>query len=972
MQFEFKNYIEKSKFKTTDNNDSNYFMMTGWTLNVPKTKQIEFLTNYYDMIVKKKNKSTILEKPHKEYNQVRIDIDLKYLIKNLDEKKNLKHRYSFNTIKKIINEYVLICSEYFKIPSDGVNFTVFEKPRAFIKGGLDKKQQYIKDGIHILCPDIVCKNIILLAIYEDFINDNKCKDIVSEFKSSEPISKIIDRCVIERNGWFLLGSGKTDDLPENYYNVSKTYNVKYNEGDDECVINEIYLNKNKLEQIIYFSNYDKLENVKLYDDIKLSVIEKRLNKIPKKELLTEIDKIELANKAKTNKKSVDLYYIEHLLDCLSYERVSEYEHWFKIGVCLFNISSNLYTLFEKWSCKCNNYSIDVIKDGVYKEWHNKISIYGHKYSLGLTQLKRFANDDNPKKYNKLVNLEKQKFIDNLIDDINRQPALNKKQTSKKTIGALKMAKKIKKYIEMHCEWNIKCADNTGSCMWYKFENGLWKEDKGANKLHQLFSHEIAPALLKTYDFWNSKYNQYERETRRIKMGGNYNENNENYDDNESINSDYTENTEDRLKNSNESEYFMNCINGKLNTIINIDDFLQKNINRNNLVKDISQEYFDPDFYTQLNENRNVFVCNNCVLDLESLTIRKGLPEDMSTLKTNINFPLNINDDDESIKYNSMLHDLLNKIYPDYEIQEHVLNVLAESLSGIIRREKFHIHTGNGSNGKSVMFDLINIVFGGYSYSPDSTIFSFSTDNPNAPDPTTANCKGKRIINTVESEGNKKLNSNGIKKKTGGDSMTARHLNSEPITFTGQGTWHLCCNDIPDIDYADGGIERRIECIPYESKFVSKNSYTLKNKNKYPYHFPKDIAFRNGDVLKNIAPYLLKLLWDRYIYLSNINFDPLLIEEKIPDRVTKFTNDYINNSNCIDKFINESIENKDGYMQKFTEIFKQFKDYVSGNGENIKHTQFKKHFERRTNKIKKKYGCFYSIDFVLTNQGECYE
>lgn len=965
MTSEFKTYIQNSGFKVDDFDNANYFYMSGWKMYVPDDKQEEFLTNYYNLIYKTNQVSTLLEKPHSEYNQIRIDIDLKYLIKDKKDIENLNHRYNYETIKMLIERYIIIASEYFNIPKKGVKFTVFEKNKASVKGGIKNNEKYIKDGVHILCPDIVVSNTILLAIYDDIINDKQSQIIVSNFNTDEPINKIIDKSVICKNGWLILGSGKVDDKRDNYYQTSKTFNVKYDETTQESEVKEVKLDLNELEQIIHFSNYKKIENVKLHDDIDISVIEKRINSLNKKkpEMLTDIDKIVLKNQSVKNNKIVDLRYIGKLLKCLSPNRYTDYEEWFKVGVCLFNISSNLYTLFEKWSSQWKDFN----RDDVYREWNTKISSYGNKYALGLPQLKRYAQSDNPRLYFNLVNEEKQNFIESMIKDIDEQPSLGSTKNTQKFIGALDMAIKIKDYIEFHCDWNVKCADPTSFGTWYKFENekGIWKEDKGANKINKLFSGEILPALKGTFELYNSKLSDIQGQ--RI-----FNTNN-NINDNFSFNSESITSIENNINPETDLSYMEHSIKSKIQTTKTLANFFQKPANRNSLIKDISQESYDCEFYSNLNENRNIFVCKNCVLDLERLEIRQGLPEDMSTIYTDIDFPIEMTEKD--LEDMAMLNDLLDKTFPDFAVQEHVINIFAESLSGNIRREKFIIHSGSGSNGKSVMFELLSIMFGDYSYFPDATIFSFDNQNPNSVNPIIANCKGKRAIFASEPKANRPLNSNGIKRNTGGDKMTGRHLNKEPIEFKPQATWHMACNDIPELDYIDDGIERRLENIPYVSKFVSKSSPKLLNPTKYPNHYPKDERFRDDAVLKSLARQMLRKCWDRYIELNSIGFEPLLDEDKIPSAVTEFTKKYIVSSNIIDQFIAEKITEREGYRQKVKEIYNSFKKYcVDASISNVlKQSEFSKHFERRVGgRLPCENRVRYSYDYVLIDEGEEYE
>ena len=775
--------------------------------------------------------------------------------------------------------------------------------------------------------------------------------IVSEFGTGESISKIFDKSVISTNCWFLLGSGKPSDKPDNYYKDTKTFNCKY-DNSNGVSLSDIKLKMNKLEKIIKFSNFGKNENTKIHDSINLVELESRIKSFkqkPKAEI-NDIDRLALQNKTKTNRNvPVDLNHIKHLVECLSYERVSEYKLWFNVGVCLFNISSNLYQHFEDWSKKWEKFN----RNDVMREWHNKIAINGNRYSLGLTQLRRYAQEDNPKMYYQFTNERKQTFINMLIDKIIKQPTINGKKSVKKVIGALDMAKEISRYITDMCDAPLVCVDNT-KCIFYSFNNekGLWVEDTGS-ALHRLIGNEFVPALKNNYSYWQHKL----LEITKTSLGNYGNDYNDQQDDN-----------------GVDIEYEKARCNSKMGTIVQIDEFLQTRANRSNLTKDIAQELYDSEFYKKLNENRDIFCCNNVVLDFANKVVRKGLPEDMSTIKTDIDFPLDIDNEIANIRFNDIA-DFLDKVYPIPAVQEHVINIFSESLCGHQRREKFHIHTGSGGNGKSVMLDILHHVFGGYSYSPDATIFSFDSKNPNEINPTVANVKGKRLIDTCESKANVAYSGNGIKKFTGGDKLTGRHLRNEPISFKSQATWHSAVNDIPDIDgAADGGIARRIEVIKYPAKFVPPGDKRLNDPEKYPYHYPADDKFRNEEYLKLLAPYFLRLFWDRYLDLEAVNFAPLLDNNQIPKEVTEYTDNYLKESNAIDLWITERIVYKEGFRQKEKDFYSDFKKFTSDslNKQFTKQIVIKQIERRFDIKVRRDSRVRYFFDYVIVDQGEEYD
>jgi hypothetical protein len=65
----------------------------------------------------------------------------------------------------------------------------------------------------------------------------------------------------------------------------------------------------------------------------------------------------------------------------------------------------------------------------------------------------------------------------------------------------------------------------------------------------------------------------------------------------------------------------------------------------------------------------------------------------------------------------------------------------------------------------------------------------------------------------------KLSAAFIKELTGGDEQSTRANYGKKQTFVFNGMVHVLCNKIPELDDMDGGVQRRLRCIPYGSSFV---------------------------------------------------------------------------------------------------------------------------------------------------------
>ena len=1036
-----------NQFRTDDIDKANFQFQPGGIdkglkLSVPNDKLAVFWDNYYEFKVKHGVQSHLLERPNKQYNMLKIDLDLKHDATQDDmQSKNPRHKYTHELLQNVIQLYASSVCKYIKLP-EPCNFTIFEKKYGKIKGQEKETNTcYVKDGIHIMCPEIIVENAVLHAIYDTFIKDPKLAEIYGEFKMAkdENPASTFDPRVICTNSWYPIGSGKPDDNKD-YYIPTKTFTVTLDKDvtdtvkvskTDLCfnisilllfvppdvvlskadialatdlsdeilqdnleiliktgildVVNDAgvapkyklngannaitNINVRICEIIKRFTYTGKDKNVVLLDTLNLnnlSLTSSQRVSNKQQASLKAVDKMMLQKLVPTkdlNKKPLDIRYIEHLLSCLDRKRCSTYDSWFKIGICLYNISPYLITMFDKWSAQVpEKYDAD----SIYRYWYENFTKNCDRYSLGLDKLKQYAKEDNESMYYKIVNLHRTKFMDDMVNDINNG-------MHKDRIAHVDLTKKLKEYIELHCEWQVKCADNTSNT-WYKFEGHRWRDDKGANKIYQMLTDDILRSLRSRWEFFNDKIEGINSEisniaTRNVRDSSGPVSGEIAMSPNMFNRSNLENQLEEHINQTNNLTLQKQQLLSAMQNTAKLSSYIQGSANRNNIIKDLSQECFDRDFYTNLDTNPHVFICNNCVLDLEEGKIRPGLPKDMSTLCCNIDFPHDTNSE-EAQRIFCEIEEFLDKIFPDSAIQDYILNLFAEALSGFIRREEFYIHTGSGGNGKSLLGMLLLLTFGEYYYGPDSTIFNTPKSDPNAPNPIIANVRGKRIVMTTEPKTEKGLQSDIIKQYSGCDPITGRHLNKEPITFSPQCKWNMQCNNIPEIDSFDGGVTRRICIIPYQSKFVAPDDITLADPVKYPNHYPKDPAIKSK--LNIWAPYFLAMLWQRFLKLKDSGFVDLS-ESRRPDAVCEATKTYMAERNIYASFCENKMEYKCGYRQQLAEVFLRFKDYLREieSNKKIDGTVFEMHIKSMQCLVNKVSKTKWIYDRVIIGQGEKY-
>jgi P4 family phage/plasmid primase-like protien len=927
-------YIKKNDFYTTSKENANFRFMPGgidnpWKLYVPKEKVKDFLNNYYNLKVKPKHASHLLEVPMKDINVLKIDIDLRYTATIEDSSTDkLKHKYDIQTVKEFIRLYMEIASKYI-IFNNNTIVTVMEKknPRFDVDSS-----SYIKDGIHIICPDIVAPNCVLMNIYNEFISNEEAIKIFDKFNNTEPIEKGVDSRVIFTNSWFLLGSGKPDDKKD-YYKPTRSYKIKLLSKTNSIKLESYKLDSimSEVEMIIYFSNYNKEKCNKLKDIVNIDELNYKLKIGGKSDMtnkpsnLTIYEMTKLKEKLpKIKEKNIDEEYLFYLLKCLHKSRYEKYDLWFNVACCLYNISHNNYKIFVTWSSFSEtNFS----EDGCARLWYETLQTHSSKYSnLNLDMLKYYAQKDNPKLYLNLFENKKTKFFDNMITGLI-------KNKLDKSLGNILFVQFVSEYIELHCSFSLKCADITKN-VWYIFKENRWQKDEGGNEVYKLFTRDFVDNFTKKYNQYNDiiskTKSRIQDKTFLSTITTNDNSNLDigklfNDKTNKLFNDHKSESNSKEICNSDlvDDETLIETLEKNKKNITLLCEFINKPANRNNIIKDLSHECYDSSFYKDLDSNPDIFICSNCVLDLKDCIIRQGQPGDMNSIYSNIEFPTDISSD-HSIECFDELEEFFDKLFPDLEVRDFILNYCAEALSGRHRREEFAIHSGSGRNGKSVFSSLLSFTFGDYYYEPEASIYSNYNSDPNSPSPIIANIKGKRLVMTQEPKNNKCLESSVIKKMSGGDIMTGRHLSKDPIQFKPQCKFNMACNDIPDLDANDYGIFRRILVFIYVSTFCSENDKRI-NDPKFKYHYPCDYSIERENKLEKWAPYFLYLLWQRYIDLNSKNFEPLN-ENNRPAPIRKATDEYKKQSNMYSNFIREEIQYDVLKKQKFSEIFAEFKSY----------------------------------------------
>ena len=231
-----------------------------------KPENKEYFYNLYTKWVFKNNMNTHLtEKHHDDYSPVLIDLDFRYPFSEShkieyydesddesdDEDKEVlikyKRIYKLEHIKKLLNIYFEILEEVLEINISQKVCYIMEKSSPVY----DTKKNVMKDGVHIIMPNIVSSYAPLFYARKKILESQELIDMFKKIGFTNSIDDIVDEAVIQRNNWFMYGSCKPGKEP---YQITSC--LRYDEIKEELNSCNEYQKMNPLKLVKLFSVYD--------------------------------------------------------------------------------------------------------------------------------------------------------------------------------------------------------------------------------------------------------------------------------------------------------------------------------------------------------------------------------------------------------------------------------------------------------------------------------------------------------------------------------------------------------------------------------------------------------------------------------------------------------------------------------------------------------------------------------------------
>tara|TARA_B100001059_G_C17830087_1_gene584044 strand:+ start:1394 stop:4126 length:2733 start_codon:yes stop_codon:yes gene_type:complete len=803
---------------------------------------------YYEHVFIKKQKEYITEKQLDE-GAIALDFDFRYDYSVEERQHTPEH------ILDILLLYLEELKNIFVFTEQSFPVYVFEKPNVNRK----TEQNVTKDGIHMIMG-IKADRTVQRLLRQKIIG--KIKDVL-DVPITNDFESVLDEGITKgTTNWQLYGSRKPGNEA---YELVQHFKINLDTTDQEFVIDEVNVkdfdlrNNFSMLSVRYQNHVSFNLNPAIlpeYNNFQGNKPKQRKQTKAKIKLLVEDDDIvEIADITDKDKLAKAVNY---MLDSLKYNEYEirethEYtqvlpERFYAPGSHLenrqvaFALKRTDDRLFLSWvmlRSKASDFDYATIP-----ELHNQWKKYFNLNSDGITRrsIMYWAKQYNYDGYETV----KKKSIDNALEN-----ALNSPTEYDKALILKQMFKD--RYV---------CVSYDKRGIWYRYKNHKWELDRGIS-IRDAISTQMYDLFSKKADAYQAEYTEYDAGDERAEF-----------------------------------------IRKKAKIIGDIMLTLKKTNDKNNIVREAMELFYDSDFIKNMDTKKHLLCFNNGVVDFDNKVFRDGYPEDYITKCTNIDYITS--DEIEKTKGLSSCKDdimeFFNKLFPIPELKTYMIEHLASCLIGTNKNQTFNVYHGSGSNGKSILTDLMSCVLGNYKGTVPITLVTEKRGLIGGTSDEILKLKGVRYAVMQEPSKNVKLNEGIMKELTGGDPIQARGLYSESEIFEPQFNLVVCTNNLFDIESNDDGTWRRIRKVDYVAKFVDENeTYTDETK----YVFKKDKTLK--EKLPKFAPVLASILVNKAFETQGIVTDC--------EHVINASNKYRNNQDHIAAFVSERIVKTDSNRDK---------------------------------------------------------
>lgn len=806
--------------------------MKGGKYFIPEDKLDQFYTLYVDAHNDREYADFYLTEKPTTIGPLRVDLDFIY------EGNVKEHKHTRDQTTSFVKAYIETVSQYVEIPP---NFDVYVMEKR--KPTYEKKGDRTKSGIHLVVPGICTHKLVEQSVRRTLVP--RMEEFFGGLPLKESWEKIYDKGVVDRSvNWTLYMSKKNDkDDVTRPYEIQ--YAIRYDDGQ--------FILNNHIPEV----SVELLKNLSMRqsDEVETPMTENGKNlystardknsgnadgetrkrgrtfqRSEKPNSRASSPSARIIQPLTTEKKE---YLQAHTMN-LDKSRYEDYDKWVQVGICLFNIHPDLLDVFLDFSSQWEKYN----EADCIQKW-NSLTFRNDGDRIGEPTLRFWSREDNRAGYDEIES--------NNVDKLVLKACSN----TEFDVAMLIFAKFRDHY---------KCSDFRYN-VWYRWMGHIWKRTDQGVDLQLKLSKDIAKVF---------------------------------------------EDAAERIKHELEADGLTGCSSQNGKEECKVCQYCQKESQKlalmkmylrmkttgfkTNVMRECRELFFDEQFGKKLDTNKDLISFNNGVLDLITYEFRPGKQEDCISFSTGIDY----DPDRPYYEYPAWpkVEKFIHQVLPKKEVREYFMKHLASNLFGGNTAQKFHILTGSGSNGKSMIMNLMAKVLGDYACTVPISLFTQKRKSSGSAAPEVARLRGRRFVTMQEPDEAIALNTGLMKEISSGEKMYARDLFESGSEFEVLAKFHLACNEKPKVNTVDGGTWRRLVVINFLSKFVVNPTA--------PNEFPLDESIQfSVNSVEWATPFLSYLV---HVLKEGQGLRKLVT----PPEVLEYTSDYRNENDAIAKFITEKI------------------------------------------------------------------
>lgn len=766
---------------------------------------------------------------------LRIDFDFIY-----DESTQVKrHLHTRAQVISFCKAYMTEMKQHLQLP-ENVDIYIMEKKRPT----LDAKKQRIKSGIHIVVPSVLTHKYIEQSVRRALVTR------MDEFFKGLPLNdtweKVYDEAVLNRSQpWTMYGSRKGDEGALPYLT---SYILTYK--DDDIVVNDAIpdLSTDLLKTLSL--HRDPKDETPMTETAKATYEKIRSNKDgrdsggeQRKRTGRPLQRSEKPSSRGSSPAGRILqpltaekkdYLKAHVMN-FDKSRYQDYDKWVQVGICLNNIHPDLLDVFLDFSSQ----EQDKYNEGDCIQKWNSLPYRNDGDRLGEPTIRYWSREDNRPEYDEIEKTNVERLI---------------------MLACSGTEFDVASVIYAKFRDHYKCTDFKHN-VWYRWMGHVWKENDEGVDLQRKLSKQIANEFNERSGIISAEMKNRGLESC---VGGG-------------------------------KEDCKVCDYCKMETqsveLSRIYLKLKTTKFKSNVMRECRELFFDELFNKKVDSNKDLIAFNNGVLELDNnYLFRPGKPEDYMSFTTGIDY----DQDTQYYEYSAWpkVETFIKRVLPNPEVREYFVQHLASNLFGGNPAQKFHILTGTGSNGKSMIMNLMAKSLGEYACTVPISLFTQNRKSSGSAAPEVARLKGRRLVTMQEPDERIALNTGMMKEISSGEKMYARDLFKSGGEFEVLAKFHLACNDKPKVNTTDGGTWRRLVVINFTSKFVPVPS----SPNEFPLDESIQFSVNTSEWATCFLAYLVHVLKE----------GKGLRKLVAPATVMEYTSDYRNDNDAIAKFITEMI------------------------------------------------------------------